>query len=407
MIRFSSFDSLVEDTIGKIRAFGVSSEFPEFCIRKVAKAAAPLLSAEGVVFDYEIALSAIYSANFYIGKAKYSFIRAAKLMRDNFDGTLEGWKQYKSHAFLLPESDASKKLLADYASWMESVGFAKETICFRRSTARWLLVFLDSEGIEATSMSKADISRYLVSGHFEGRKAGGVQAEFSRIGLFLRYMHERGILASPLEGSIPKMRSDASRMIKTMASDDIAAIMSDFPSGKANLRNKAAYCLAVYAGLRSVDIMGLRMGDIDWRSKRISIVQRKTGVRLVTSMNPETANAIMDYIMNERRGSADDHVFISAVGPKKPISGRFSLDYGPRLALAGKPRRGRGLHVLRRTFASSLLASGSTLDVISGALGHLDRGNVNRYLSTDEEAMGRCSLEIYCLPPLSLDGRKV
>lgn len=45
------------------------------------------------------------------------------------------------------------------------------------------------------------------------------------------------------------------------------------------------------------------------------------------------------------------------------------------------------LHI---TFASKLLKSGSTLSVISNALGQIDKISVNKYLSTDEIAMKQC-----------------
>ena len=50
------------------------------------------------------------------------------------------------------------------------------------------------------------------------------------------------------------------------------------------------------------------------------------------------------------------------------------------------------MHILRRTFASKLLASGNTVSIISAALGHINEKTVDTYLSTDEQRMRLCSI---------------
>lgn len=65
------------------------------------------------------------------------------------------------------------------------------------------------------------------------------------------------------------------------------------------LRDKAIGLLAMYTGLRSCDIMGLRMDSIDWENDVIQISQQKTAVPWNLKLSPVVGNAIFDYIDRE------------------------------------------------------------------------------------------------------------
>ena len=58
--------------------------------------------------------------------------------------------------------------------------------------------------------------------------------------------------------------------------------------------------LALRMGLRSIDICNLRLSDICWTSRTISIVQRKTGVPLTLPFPVEVGNLLARYITEAR-----------------------------------------------------------------------------------------------------------
>jgi len=47
-------------------------------------------------------------------------------------------------------------------------------------------------------------------------------------------------------------------------------------AGAVSDRDAAITLLALTTGLRACDIVNLRLGDIDWRERTVSIVQQKT-----------------------------------------------------------------------------------------------------------------------------------
>ena len=52
----------------------------------------------------------------------------------------------------------------------------------------------------------------------------------------------------------------------------------------------------------------------------------------------------------------------------------------------------KGFHITRRTFASNMLRSGSSVSLIASALGHAGIQNVEPYLSTDNTSLGLCAI---------------
>ena len=91
-------------------------------------------------------------------------------------------------------------------------------------------------------------------------------------------------------------------------------------SGK---RNYAMLLLALRTGLRSIDIVNLKLGDIQWKRNTIEIVQAKTGTPLVLPLLTDVGNAIADYILNGRPDSQQPYIFLRTQAPYRKLSGQF------------------------------------------------------------------------------------
>ena len=157
--------------------------------------------------------------------------------------------------------------------------------------------------------------------------------------------------------------------------------------------------MALHTGLRSCDIRALRFCDIDWEKETIHIRQKKTGVDLEIPIDSANQNAIIDYILNERRDCEQEYIFVTSVGPIKKLARRhYRMKYRTQGTESYENLPHDGLHIYRRTFASRLLQSGTPLPLISEMLGHIDKNSVRVYLSTDETKMKRCALDISLIP---------
>ena len=115
---------------------------------------------------------------------------------------------------------------------------------------------------------------------------------------------------------------------------------------------------------------------------------------------PEEARlAIADYMRSERPSSEDAHVFLHARPPYGPFEGcQNAFHYVATAAFdaAGVDPRGRhhGMHSLRHSAATNMLADNVPYPVISGVLGHSNANTTRRYLAVDVERLRAMSLEV-------------
>ena len=141
-------------------------------------------------------------------------------------------------------------------------------------------------------------------------------------------------------------------------------------------------------GLRSCDVLGLKMSDISWARSKVTIVQKKTGAQLDLPLTVAAGNAVAAYICRGRPESPSPLVFVKHRAPYDGLTKcacREALvrTFGPHVT---------GFHILRRTFATSMLRAGAGRRGVSEALGHRTELSTRPYLSLDAERMRMCAL---------------
>ena len=179
---------------------------------------------------------------------------------------------------------------------------------------------------------------------------------------------------------------------------EVSSLLECFQRSLRPKRDRAIVLLAAVLGMRAGDIKGLRLPDVDWRAKTVSFVQRKTKVANVLPMPEEVWLAIADYIKNERPDIDDDHVFITANAPYRAMESShvFHRMVTRAFAEAGVETAGKhhGMHSLRHSAATNMLAEGTPYPTISSVLGHSSVNVTKRYLSIDVESLRPLALEV-------------
>jgi len=167
-------------------------------------------------------------------------------------------------------------------------------------------------------------------------------------------------------------------------------------------RNRAIGLLAMCTGLRSCDIIGLRLDAIDWDNDTISIAQQKTDQPLTLPLAAIVGNAIYDYIHNERPTNSIPEIFLTSRLPyRRMVSGTAMNIASLIMRVAGvrtKKRDSKGLHLLRHFLATEMLSQDVALPVISAVLGHSSPQSTQAYLSADFAHLERCALSIADFP---------
>ena len=154
--------------------------------------------------------------------------------------------------------------------------------------------------------------------------------------------------------------------------------------------------LALRLGLRSSDVLNLKLSDVDWTNNTLSLVQQKTGEPLTLPLLPEVGNALAAYILNGRPASSSPNIFLRTVAPFTKVTRSVCYESTVRNLKPDLNRENEqhGLHILRRTRASQMLADGISSSMIASFLGHRNMRSIDVYLSTDHANLRDCALTL-------------
>jgi len=259
--------------------------------------------------------------------------------------------------------------------------------------------FLASTG----AADPADLRFGHVVAYIEGMPGHAAQTKANNLYVirsFLRHLAARGMCDPSLPAAMPVIPGHKhSSLPSAYGGDEIAAMLAADASDECPKRNYAMLLCASLMGMRASDIRGLLADDLDWRAGTLSFVQSKTGARVTLPMPDEAMLAIADYMRAERPGSDDAHVFLHARPPHEPFEGcQNAFHYVATSALhaAGVEPAGRhhGMHSLRHSAATNMLAGDVPYPVISGILGHSNANTTRKYLAVDVDRLRAMSLEV-------------
>jgi integrase len=229
-------------------------------------------------------------------------------------------------------------------------------------------------GGRATGFAPATINRRLaaISGLFEFRcmrdpdavnpvpkgPAARRTAKGERTGLL-------GHLARPKARSRLRVR-EPRRLPRGLDRAETAALLGSFRCE----RDRAIAGLMLFSGLRSAEVLGLQVADVDVGRGWVRVVGKGDKERRVP-LDPDVASLIQSYLLAERPETNSRALFVVAKGPHRgrpltPAGLRRVFRYHrERSAVpAGHP------HALRHSFGTALAEAGTDLSVIQALMGH-------------------------------------
>jgi site-specific recombinase XerD len=281
------------------------------------------------------------------------------------------------------------------AAWEADMGLrglAPATRAAYGRVARSYLVFLEERGV--TDLDQTDggsVLAFLESLLDRWAKSSLVWV-VSNFRPFLKFTGRSDLVqAVDLVGV---RRSHA--IIPVLSDDDEDLVVRWCTSGAVSARDAAMTLLALTTGLRACDIVALRMADIDWRGLTIGLVQQKTGNPLTLPLPALVIVKLADYVLQERPGSADDHVFLRSVAPHVRLAEHSSVYriIAGTFQKAGVRDVKAGTWFLRHNAGSRLVQAAVPLATISAVLGHASQESTNPYLAVDRERLLECVLPL-------------
>jgi integrase len=281
------------------------------------------------------------------------------------------------------------------AAWeadMADRGLAPATRAAYGRVARGYLAFLEQRGI--TSLDAADGASVLafLESLLDRWAASSLFWVVSNFRPFLKFAGRADLVAAVNLAGVKRSHP----VIGVLSDDDQDLVVAACASGAVSARDAAITLLALTTGLRACDIIALRLADVDWRGQMISIVQQKTGNPLTLPLPALVMGRLAGYVLGERPGSADDHLFLRSVAPHVRLADHATVHrvITETFRKAGATGMNAGTRFLRHNAASRLLRAAVPLPTISAVLGHASQESTSGYLSVDRERLLDCVLPV-------------
>lgn len=291
-------------------------------------------------------------------------------------------------------------IIGYYSDYLTDLGYSQGTIDIRRTVFRKFIKFVQEIDLKRISGINQDIVKKFILYVSQSYQAGSMGTVFSSMRSFLGFLYEKGFIFQDIRSAVPvdfKRKSSIIPVITQTEEDKlIEALDTSSIKGK---RDYAILLLALRLGLRSIDIIQLKVTQINWRNQTIEIDQHKTGRHLTLPLLAEVGNALMDYILNGRPSCLEPHIFLRIRAPYTKLADSSSV-YSIISSLMRKAdirqqkNDRKGAHCLRHTLASKLLNAEIPVSIISDVLGHRDKDTTKGYLSIDLNHLRACALDL-------------
>jgi integrase/recombinase XerD len=148
------------------------------------------------------------------------------------------------------------------------------------------------------------------------------------------------------------------------------------PTTSSKLRNLCMVRLMLNAGLRSCEIAGARVRDIDFTSSKFTVRAGKGGRERVLWLTDEDLALLAKHVQS---CPSDNGALLFQTGQGKPIDTRYLRSMLANAGCRAKFEKQLHPHLLRHTFATDLLRRTKNLRLVQVALGHQDISTTTIY----------------------------
>lgn len=220
----------------------------------------------------------------------------------------------------------------------------------------------------------SDIVRSWIVALLDGGLApAGVCPKLSAVKSFFRFLLKRGLVdVNPAYGVLaPKKGKPLPYFV---SENDMNRLLDDleFPATYEGELSKTLVTMLYATGMRASELIGLDLSDVDLRNSTVSVVGKRKKQRLIP-MVPELVTALERYLVHREKvqdGKSETQAFFVLEKSGRRISyaklRKLVRDTLANVTMQSK----RSPHVLRHSFATSLLNNSADLQSVKELLGH-------------------------------------
>lgn len=236
----------------------------------------------------------------------------------------------------------------------------------------------------------ADVVRAWMSHLVEhGYATSGVARRLSALRSFYKFLLRKGeIQTDPMTGVVAPKRKKALPTFVREA--DMNRLLDEMEFGKdfEGVRDRLIISLFYATGMRLAELVGLNDVDVDVRSSTVKVTGKRNKQRIIP-FGKALAEEISQYLIirKETYPESGNAFFINRKG-ERISRGRVYAIVKEQLSRVVTLQK-RSPHVLRHTFATSMLNNEAELDAVKELLGHSNLSATEVYTHTTFEELKR------------------
>lgn len=299
---------------------------------------------------------------------------------------------------LLLKYDVYSDILENYLNLEEFKNLSPLTISSKRVTITSLMNYLGDNNINDFHFCKQNhVTSYLIS--ISDLSSSTLSGRSFILRHFFNYLYRKKLTLFSGEQLFPVIFTDKrERILSFYSIEEIKKVISTVDrSTLYGKRDFAVILLAAELGIRSGDIVRLKLSDIHWERNTIEFIQHKTKVFNQLPLLENIKYALIDYLKNSRPQSNSNCIFIGIKNCKRPLTNtcihQIISKYFERAGIDISERK-HGPHAMRNSLASNMLHNNTPMYVIKEVLGHSNIDTTKMYLNIDIDLLRNIALEV-------------
>ncbi|MBR6347722.1 MAG: tyrosine-type recombinase/integrase [Spirochaetales bacterium] len=260
-------------------------------------------------------------------------------------------------------------------------GYSEKTVVSYAHDLRRLDDFLVSHGLTLQEMVFEDARAFTADLYDQELSHATINRILSANRTFFHHLRENGTVTSDPFRRVSGAKN--TRKIPTvLAPEEVEKILGSPVTDYTSLMEVTMFNLFYSTGCRLSEVLGMKLGDMDLKERRILVTGKGSKQRYVF-LTVRALDMIRTYLPErqkvlEKAGiENEDTVLVNAKGKQLPLSTVHSIfdKYRDRLCLSKKFTP----HVFRHTFATHLIDNNSDIRVVQVLLGHESIGTTQIY----------------------------
>ena len=283
-------------------------------------------------------------------------------------------------------------MIEEYADYLrQEKGLSSFTIDVRCRQVGGFLSHFYAEHRQIDGIRNDDIDRFIIKkGSRDGHARSTVKTFVISLRCFFRYAEMREWCPRGLAASIMAPRVYKHELIPLGPSwSDVQKLIAGTESDRpVDIRDRAILLFFSVYGLRSNEVLSLKLEDLNWKDEIIDVRRPKSRRTQTFPLSRTVGNALLRYFKEVRPRSQYREVFLTVKSPITPLSlcALYRM-VAQRMHHLDLKLKHYGPKSLRHACATHLVAQGLSLKEIGDHLGHRSAEATRIYAKVDLDAL--------------------